>query len=287
MLPLIEAVPSARAQLAPERVGMTKSEPAPARVEALAPRSTLAPIAAQRFPMHVTMSQRTHEKLRYAQELLSHRVVSGDIAEVLDRALDALIAKLEKRKFAATDRPRKQCRPTTNERTIPASVKRDVWQRDGGACTFVSDDGKRCDSRTRLEFDHIEPVARGGEATVANLRLRCRAHNQFEAERAFGEEFMIAKRAEARRAAAEKDAATKDAVDEVVPWLRQLGCSKEEARRAAAHCESIAHAPLEERVRVALRQLGPRGAPPGSGHCLTNVNAASNTSSIALCASST
>jgi hypothetical protein len=36
-----------------------------------------------------------------------------------------------------------------------------------------------------LEFDHIEPVARGGHATTANLRLRCRAHNQYEADRIF------------------------------------------------------------------------------------------------------
>jgi len=35
---------------------------------------------------------------------------------------------------------------------------------------------------------------------VENLRLRCRAHNQFEAERAFGAEFMERKCDEAKRA---------------------------------------------------------------------------------------
>jgi hypothetical protein len=38
------------------------------------------------------------------------------------------------------------------------------------------------------------PVARGGDATVENLRLLCRAHNQHAAERAFGADFMAEKR---------------------------------------------------------------------------------------------
>jgi hypothetical protein len=53
-----------------------------------------------------------------------------------------------------------------------------------------------------LEFDHIEAVARGGEATAENVRLRCRAHNQHAAECTFGSGFMSDKRAEARLRAA-------------------------------------------------------------------------------------
>jgi 5-methylcytosine-specific restriction endonuclease McrA len=49
-----------------------------------------------------------------------------------------------------------------------------------------------------LEFDHIDPVACGGESTKANLRLLCRAHNQHAAERAFGAEFMERKRSDAQ-----------------------------------------------------------------------------------------
>ena len=46
--------------------------------------------------------------------------------------------------------------------------------------------------------DHIEPVARGGEATLENVRLLCRAHNAHAAELAFGAEFMDRRRHEAR-----------------------------------------------------------------------------------------
>jgi hypothetical protein len=59
----------------------------------------------------------------------------------------------------------------------------------------VSDDGRRCTARKHIQFDHIEPVARGGEATVSNTRLLCRTHNQLEAERVYGTEFMRHKRA--------------------------------------------------------------------------------------------
>ena len=56
--------------------------------------------------------------------------------------------------------------------------------------------GKRCNERKFLEFDHVETVSRGGEPTVSNIRMRCRAHNQYEAERTFGAEFMRHKRAQ-------------------------------------------------------------------------------------------
>jgi len=37
-------------------------------------------------------------------------------------------------------------------------------------------------------------VARGGRASVDGIRLLCRAHNQYEAERVFGGAFMQGKR---------------------------------------------------------------------------------------------
>ena len=185
-------------QLAPAPVGMTTTQQVAQRVEASAPRPKLTPLAPQRFALQVTLSQEMHDKLRYAQELLGHAVPSGDMAQVLDRALDALIAKLERQKFAATSRMRPG-RGTPKGRHVPAEVRRAVWLRDQGRCTFVSEKGHRCESRTRLELDHVDPVARGGAATVANLRLRCRAHNQYAAEKAFGAGFMQRKREASRR----------------------------------------------------------------------------------------
>ena len=169
------AAPRPDTQLAPGQVESS----VPRRIEMADPRPRVTPLAPQRFALQLTIGQATHDKLRYAQALLGHQLPSGEIAQVLDRALDALIAQLERRRFAATSRPRRgPRRPSANPRHVPAAIKRAVWERDGGRCTFTSAAGQRCAARTRLEFDHVEPVARGGRATVAGIRLRCRAHNQ-------------------------------------------------------------------------------------------------------------
>ena len=219
------------------------------------PRPKLAPLSPQRFALQLTIGQPLHDQLRYAQELLSHQVPSGDLAAVLERALDALIPQLEQRKFGATGRPRPG-RPTTGLRHVPAHVKRAVWERDGGRCTFVSEAGRRCPGRARLEFDHMDEVARGGRATVGRMRLRCRAHNQYGAESTFGAEFMRRKREEAQRTAA----AAWEQAEEVIPWLRALGFRADEARHAADRCEAMPDASLEERVRLALTHFGGRAS---------------------------
>ncbi len=75
-------------------------------------------------------------------------------------------------------------------RYISVAVRREVWDRDGGRCAFVGSNGKRCGSRERLEFHHLVPHARGGEATAEWIELRCRPHNLYEARLDFGDEVM-------------------------------------------------------------------------------------------------
>ena len=271
-LPIVEAIPVAPmagdSRLAPAQVEEPSADGpdlrpphlAPAQVRPGTPKPKVAAIASERFLISVTVPKRTHDNLRYAQELLSHCIPSGDVAQVLDRALQALVRDLEKRKFAATKQPRPP-RRTAGARTIPAHVRRAVWQRDEGRCTFVSEAGHRCRARRFLEFDHVDAVARGGRATIDRMRLRCRAHNQYTAEQTFGVEFMRHKRREAKETCAAREqaaAATARArVQEVIPWLRALGFRADEAKRAAQRCEGIPEASLEQRVRVALGRRGP------------------------------
>ena len=77
--------------------------------------------------------------------------------------------------------------PAENGRSrhIPAAVRREVWRRDDGRCAFVGRRG-RCRETAFLEFHHVEPYATGGGASVANIQLRCRAHNAYEARLFFG-----------------------------------------------------------------------------------------------------
>jgi len=161
--------------------------------------AAIAPLAPERYKVQFTASAETCEKLRLAQDLLRHQVLDGDLGQVIDRALTALLRDLTKQKFAATDRPRESAmdRPhrsrdreshgtVPRSRHIPAEVRRTVWTRDGGKCAFVAHNGRRCTERAFLEFHHVVPYSTGGEATVENIRLRCRAHNGYEAELYFG-----------------------------------------------------------------------------------------------------
>lgn len=76
-------------------------------------------------------------------------------------------------------------------RYIPRKIKRAVWARDEGACTYVDPfSGRHCKSKRSLEYDHIHPAALGGEANLENLRLRYRAHNQVAALEVFGHQKM-------------------------------------------------------------------------------------------------
>lgn len=68
-----------------------------------------------------------------------------------------------------------------------AEVRRAVWLRDLARCTFVdSRTGERCGAKHFVEEDHIQPKAMGGEYSVANIRLRCRTHNQRHAINCYG-----------------------------------------------------------------------------------------------------
>jgi hypothetical protein len=275
MLAWVQPIPSA------EHAASADSS-APGRIDVPASgtardhRPKLEPLSAQSFAIQFTISRSAHEKLRYAQDLLGGG--TGDIAHVFERALDALIPSLEKQKFAATARPRRQpASPSTDPRHIPAHVRRAVWERDGGRCSFVGDGGRRCEARRGLQFDHVLEVARGGEATVDGIRLLCRAHNQFAAERTFGSEFMRHKRiaakefreaaqaARAARAAARgrKAASQTQSIGDdkdVVPYLRALKFSAAEARQAAERCADLPpEATIEERVRTALKSIRIRG----------------------------
>ena len=64
-------------------------------------------------------------------------------------------------------------------RAISAGVRRQVWQRDGGRCSYVGPQtGRRCNSTHLIEIDHIVPHALGGGADPGNLRLLCGAHHR-------------------------------------------------------------------------------------------------------------
>jgi 5-methylcytosine-specific restriction endonuclease McrA len=179
---LPEAKPTTAKSVATVDLLASTFEPAKAVVERLSQTAIVAPLAPDRYKLQITLSAETYATLRRAQDLLRHSIPNGDPAAVVGRALTLLVRELERTKFAETHRPRKAQAGHTRSRHIPAHVRRRVWRRDGKQCAFVGTQG-RCTERGFLEFHHVVPYADGGESTVENLELRCRAHNGYEADR--------------------------------------------------------------------------------------------------------
>ena len=253
--------------------------------EASAPNSLpelqvrVTPVAPGRYEVAGLIGQQAYDALMASRELLGHAIPSGNLAEVIERAIALQYEQLRKRRCGDADRPRTTADASdaassrsANPRHVPDAVRRAVWKRDGDRCAFTSADGHRCEERSQLELDHIVPVARGGRSTVANLRLLCRAHNQYLAEREFGRQHMQGKREAARRRRAEERArkqADRERTErrraeiarqreELGEAFRNLGYRGAELERALGCCATRPEASLEERIRYALSFMPPR-----------------------------
>lgn len=165
------------------------SPPSPAR------RDAIAPLSEERVKFQFTGSERLRGKIERAKELLRHKYPAARLEDVIDEALNALLAKKDPEKkigrkeknTASKARPKKS--GVVHTRYIPQHVKDIVWQRDQGRCRYIAADGRRCDERGGLEFDHVKPWAKGGcSDDPQNIRLLCHAHNQLAMKAEFGEQ---------------------------------------------------------------------------------------------------
>ena len=161
-------------------IAASPSPPKPPAVEPLAPA---------RYKVQFTASTELRDKLQRLAALMP----GADLAAVVEAAVTEKLKRLEAKRFARTDKPRmslEQADTSKGSRNIPAAVRRTVYERDQGRCTFVSDDGRRCTSREQLEFHHDEPHALGGDRSPSNIWLVCRAHNAYLAELDYGKDRM-------------------------------------------------------------------------------------------------
>lgn len=187
--------PKVQSQLVPERVaalnskkGKVLAEPSrrnkPPRIEALAP---------DRYDVQFTASAGLRAKLDRLKTLMRSSIPDGDLAALIEAAVTEKIERLEARKLGRTKAPRKTLAQTDtrpSSRHIPAPVRRVVHERDGGRCTYQDTRGRRCRTRERLEFHHVDPYGQGGAHSPENIRLLCRTHNQLQAELDYGAETM-------------------------------------------------------------------------------------------------
>jgi 5-methylcytosine-specific restriction endonuclease McrA len=180
--------------------------------------------------MQFTTSEEHVQLVERAKALLARERPGLALGEVHLEAMKMLVAALEKRKFAVTDRPRTRARATQVEeeetakaddvavaarespaapgqsplttrqrgRYVPAAERREVFERDGGRCSYLDSHGARCRETRYLGLHHLKPFAQGGANLASNLTLRCAAHNALAAEEDFGREFIEQKRGHAR-----------------------------------------------------------------------------------------
>ena len=122
------------------------------------PHGQVVALAPRRYKLEITVDQQTHDKLRMLQDLLAHQLPSADPAIIVCRAIDRLLDHTLRKKAAVTDQARRRR-------------------------------GTRA-----MEYHHHRPYGKGGQHGAGNIALRCRAHNQYQADLDFGRHFMRDKR---------------------------------------------------------------------------------------------
>jgi hypothetical protein len=154
----------------------------PPRSPAPQSRDVIAIASPGRVRISFEATTALESKLERVGCLLSHRLKSRRMEELVEALADIAIARLEPARSA-----RRSASPGRRTRRVPAAVRGLVWTRDGGRCAYTAADGVRCEARRWLQYDHIRPWALGGRSDdAANIRLLCRAHNLRLARRTFG-----------------------------------------------------------------------------------------------------
>ena len=169
-------------------------------------RGVIQPISEARYRIQLNASSALKEKLELLRALTSHANASGDLAVVIERAVDLALEQVQRERFAKTERSRtqgprrlsKSARSMLRRGHIPNAVQRAVAERDGTRCTYVGEGGHRCTARAFLQIHHDHAWARGGTDDVQNLRMLCSGHNGLLAEQDFGAKH-IAEQIAARR----------------------------------------------------------------------------------------
>jgi hypothetical protein len=176
-----------------------------------ADRGRMQPLSADRIQVKFTASRALEEKLGLARDLMSHSNPRGDLATIVEAALDLLIADRLKKKLGQTKRKRTQKSGREAKRThVTNETRREVLERDGLGCVFVSARGERCGARAFLELDHVRGKEKGSGAP--NVRILCRAHNQLEAERRYWKAHMERSRRKKRELEVRESVSTNEFV---------------------------------------------------------------------------
>jgi 5-methylcytosine-specific restriction endonuclease McrA len=135
-----------------------------------------------------SLEKPSFQKMQELQSLRTHKDVQKTY-----RVLVTDLVKLGQENWNplqrdATSAPRShRVTPDQAWKTVPPTLRREIWARDKGCCTYKAPGtDKICGTRDLVQIDHIHPLALGGKNEASNLRLLCAAHNRARAEKTFG-----------------------------------------------------------------------------------------------------
>jgi len=142
---------------------------------------------AQPAPRKALGEYQIEEQVRAA---LSHQFPDGGFDQVVREVFKLVLERDCKRK-ALTERPRAPWeRPSENDRYVPDAVKRAVWERDQGRCTWPMGMGSSATRRTASSSTMISKSLSEANPTIDNIRLLRKSHNLMKAEQHLGRAFM-------------------------------------------------------------------------------------------------
>ncbi len=168
--------------------------------------------------LNVKVDASFHALFARVRALCAHGLTGRDPARVLRRGLEMLLEAEEKRRFGAPRKAKRRAEAPTpagapavatvsqvatvppevaetvvvaesgprvscERETVPAAIRREVYERDDGCCTFVGNDGHVCGSRYAVQLHHRIAWAHGGSNTPENLTLHCGPHNRLVSQR--------------------------------------------------------------------------------------------------------
>ena len=187
----------------------------------LAPKSVTPekqrPLTDNLTELRFVVPEAVMKKLEILKGLLAHKLPEGSLSEIFEFMVSEELKRQLKKKAGVdlspdgTEEPKKAQVPkeaqelkagqetispppaivAKNRKVIPVATRRKIWLRAGGRCEYVSQEGKRCDSIAKVEFDHhFVPVAHGGGNDESNILLKCRTHNCARAVEVFSAKHM-------------------------------------------------------------------------------------------------
>ena len=148
----------------------------------------IRPVALELSELKVAIDRKTEDNLSALKDILSQKLgKAATLADVISWLAQEMrekcdpVKRAERGKGKADSEKRKESVSlgNTKRQKIRAGVKHQVVRRDGMQCTFVSQDGRRCEAVRWLHLHHVVPVERGGQNSAENLKFLCSAHHRW------------------------------------------------------------------------------------------------------------